>query len=98
MLHWQVLWSEQDVDVACSLVQETQALYPQLSACSFDKGFHSPGNRKALDELLDLNALPKKGRLTQADREREGEPEFREARQAHPTHYTHIVAPQNNLP
>ena len=84
VLHWQVLWSEQDVDVACSLVRETQALYPQLSACSFDKGFHSPGNRKGLDELLDLNALPKKGRLTQADREREGEPEFREARQAHP--------------
>ena len=24
VLHWQVLWSEQDVDVACSLVQETQ--------------------------------------------------------------------------
>ena len=59
-------------------------MYPQLSACSFDKGFHSPGNREGLDELLEVNALPKKGRLTKADREREGEPEFRAARQAHP--------------
>jgi hypothetical protein len=93
VLHWQVLWSEQDVDVACSLVQETQAMYPQLSACSFDKGFHSPGNREGLDELLEVNALPKKGRLTKADREREGEPEFRAARQAHPA----VESAINNL-
>ena len=83
VLHWQVMWEEQDVDVACALVEGTQALYPQLSACSFDKGFHSPGNRQGLDELLELNALPKKGRLTKADREREGAPAFRAARQAH---------------
>ena len=83
VLHWQVLWSEEDVDVACTLVEETQALYPQLSACSFDKGFHSPANRKGLDKLLAVNALPKKGRLTKADRKREEEPAFRAARQAH---------------
>ena len=93
VLHWQVLWTEEDVDVACSLVKETQETYPQLNACSFDKGFHSPGNRKGLDDLLELNALPKKGRLTKADRKREGDEEFREARRAHPA----VESAINNL-
>ena len=30
VLNWQVLWSEQDVEVACPLVRATQAQYPQL--------------------------------------------------------------------
>ena len=68
-------------------------MYPQLSSRSFDKGFHSPGNRKRLDELLDLNVLPKKGGLTQADRAREGEPQFRAARKAHPA----VESAINNL-
>ena len=83
VLHWQVMWDEEDVDVACELVQETQALYAGLESCSFDKGFHSVANREQLDEVLELNALPKKGRLTQADKQREGAPAFRAARQAH---------------
>ena len=89
----QVMWDEEDVDVACCLVKETQETYPQLNACSFDKGFRSPGNRKGLEELLELNALPKMGRLTKADRKREGDPEFREARRAHPA----VESAINNL-
>ena len=38
----QVLWSEQDVEVACPLVRASQAQYPQLRVCSFD---HSGANR-----------------------------------------------------
>ena len=83
VLHWQLLWEEEDVEVACSLVEQTQQLYPQLEACSFDKGFHSPANQRRLDEQLELNALPRKGRLTKAQREREQELAFREARQVH---------------
>ena len=67
VLHWQVMWSGEDVDAACPLMEETQELYPGLEACSFDKGYHSPANRKRLDEMLELNALPRKGRLSQAD-------------------------------
>ena len=83
VLHWQVMWSGEDVDVACPLVAEAQELYPCLAACSFDKGFHSPANRERLDAALELNALPRKGRLSKADREREGAPAFRAARRAH---------------
>ena len=45
ILHHKVLWEGEDVDVAVPMVQEAQALYPELRACSFDRGFHSRGNR-----------------------------------------------------
>ena len=80
VLHYKIMWTEQDVEVAQPLVQATQALYPELAGCSFDKGFHSPGNRAELDKVLALNALPQKGKLSQAGREREAEAAFAEAR------------------
>ena len=54
ILHHKVLWAGEDVDVAVPMVQEAQELYPELRACSFDRGFHSPANRVRLDALLDL--------------------------------------------
>ena len=70
--------------VAVPMVQEAQALYPELRACSFDRGFHSPDNRVRLDALLDVNALPGKGYLSKANQEREAEKSFVAARRAHP--------------
>ena len=58
--------------------------YPELRACSFDRGFHSPDNRVRLDALLDVAALPKKGRLSNADRAREEDESFAAARRVHP--------------
>ena len=84
VLHYKIMWTDQDVEVAQPLVQATQALYPELAGCSFDKGFHSPGNRAELDKVLALNALPQKGKLSQAGREREAEAAFAEARRMHP--------------
>ena len=84
ILHHEILWQGADVDVAVPLVQKAQARYPALRACSFDRGFHSPDNRVGLDALLDLNALPKKGRLSNVDREREEEASFAAARRVHP--------------
>ena len=66
--------------MACPLVEATQALYPSLEQCSFDQGFHSPANRVRLDAALELNALPRKGRLSAAERERAEAPAFRAAR------------------
>ena len=84
ILHHEVLWEGEDVDVAVPMVRQAQALYPQLRACSFDRGFHSPDNRVRLDTLLDVNALPGRGYLSRADREREAEESFVTARRAHP--------------
>ena len=84
ILHHRVLWTGEDVDVAVPLVEEAQSLYPELRACSFDRGFHSPANRVRLDALLDVNALPGSGYLSKANREREAEESFVSARRAHP--------------
>ena len=40
--------------------------------------------RVRLDELLDLNVLPRKGRLNRAERERESDEAFAAARRQHP--------------
>ncbi len=84
LLHHRVMWKESDVEIAVPMVEEARGKYPDLGLCSFDKGFHSPENRRCLDELLEDNVLPRKGRWTRADRVRETGSVFRAARQQHP--------------
>ena len=87
------MWTESDADVAREVLEETLAWYPGVTSCSFDKGFHSPANRKALGEMLVVNAMPRKGRLSKAARELENSAEFREARREHPA----VESAINNL-
>ena len=67
-----------------ALVEKTQARFADIRMCSFDRGFHSPNNRRRLDEMLELNALLRKGYLSKAERKREQEPEFTAMRRQHP--------------
>ena len=57
------------------------------------RGFHSPANRVRLDELLVDNVLPKKGRLSKANREREQGETFAAMRRQHPA----VESAINNL-
>ena len=93
ILDHKILWEGGDTDVAVSMIRDTQEKYPELRACSFDRGFHSPSNRSELDEMLDLNALPKKGKLSRIEREREEAEDFKSARQQHPA----VESAINNL-
>ncbi len=52
------------------MVTGTRERFAELRAVSFDRGFYSPSNRARLDALLDCNALPKKGRMSGAERRR----------------------------
>ena len=83
ILHHRVMMRETDDQVAVAMITETRARFPRLNLCSFDKVFHSPGNQQELKEELGTVVLPKKGRLSVADRERESAPEFVEARRQH---------------
>ena len=83
ILHHKIQWAEHDVEVAQPLVAQTQALYPSLAGCSFDKGYHSRANREQLDTMLKVNAFPQKGRLSKAALLREAVPAFGAARRAH---------------
>jgi hypothetical protein len=83
ILHHRIMWDETDDQVAVAMVKDTQARFGDLNQCSFDRGFHSPANRQALDELLEHNILPKKGRLSEADQAREYSEAFVKARRQH---------------
>jgi len=45
------------------MITDTKRLFPQLSSCSFDKGFHSPDNQEKLAVVLEKVILPRKGKL-----------------------------------
>ena len=83
ILHTHVMARQTDEQVAVEMVEASQTRFPTLRAVSFDKGFHSPANRRELATRLDLVVCPKKGRLSAADRERESAPAFVSARHRH---------------
>jgi IS5 family transposase len=83
ILHHQVMEKCTDDEVAVPLMKETQARFPELSSCSFDKGFHSPQNQAELMDILDRVILPKKGKLSAADKAREHDPDFIRQRHQH---------------
>ena len=83
ILHSLVMQNTTDDKVAVPMVEATKTQFPNFNACSFDKGFHSPDNQKDLKSHLDQVVLPKKGKLSKADQEREYAPEFMQAKRQH---------------
>jgi len=83
ILHHRVMVKTTDDKVAFAMVGETKQRFPTLRAVSMDKGFYSPANQEVLKSRLECVVLPKKGRLSQADKARESEPEFVNLRQQH---------------
>ena len=83
LLHHQVMQQQTDDQIAIDLIAETQARYPTLRVCSFDKGFHSPANQIALAKKLDRVVLPKKGRCNKMEQERQNSEEFKASRRRH---------------
>ena len=70
-------WQGVDKDFAVPLVEEDRKKRPQLDSVSFERGYHSPANQAVLDRMVECNAMPKKGKMNEAERERQSDPEFR---------------------
>lgn len=83
ILHCKVMEKITDEKIAVEMVTETQKCFPNLACVSFDKGYHSKNNQKELKEHLEQVILPKKGRLSEADKLREGNDEFKKLRHKH---------------
>lgn len=96
ILHHRVMENQKDVDIAVDMVGKAKGKFPGLSACSFDKGFYSPQNKIELMQLLELAAMPKKGRLSKEDKEFEYSEEFAAARKKHPAVESAINALENH--
>ena len=96
MLNHRVMTNEQDVDVAVPFLEDTKKEYPNLSSCSFDKGFHSPENKKKLTDMLDEVTMPKKGKATAEQQAEEGDSNFIAARKKHSRIESAINALENH--
>ncbi|MCK6407565.1 MAG: ISNCY family transposase [Rhodocyclaceae bacterium] len=70
------------------VVEETRRLQERMNGrierASFDRGFHSPENQKALAEIIDCPCLPKPGARQAAEQDKEASVAFHAARQRHP--------------
>ncbi len=74
---------ETDDKVAVAIIRDAQHKFPDLRACSFDKGFHSPANQQDLAKQLDQVVLSRKGKLSQERRAIEHSVMFKQARRHH---------------
>ena len=83
ILHYKVMERITDDKIAVEMVTGSQKQFPNLACVSFDKGFHSQSNQKELKEHLEQVILPKKGRLSETDKLREGSDEFKKLRNKH---------------
>jgi transposase, IS5 family len=83
ILHHEVMQQKTDDQVAVSMVAEANKRFSNLTDCSFDKGFHSTDNQDKLKEHLELVALPRKGKLSQAAQAEQQSEAFIKARRAH---------------
>jgi transposase, IS5 family len=83
ILHHKVMERESDEKVTVEMVQERQNRFPAFSTASFDKGYYTLDNLKELQQRLQLAVLPKKGKRSEADQEREGSEEFGALRKQH---------------
>ncbi|MFH1005868.1 MAG: ISNCY family transposase, partial [Candidatus Latescibacterota bacterium] len=96
ILHHQVMEHQVDNQVAVWMVQQTKGKFPDLTQCSFDKGFYTPNNRVKLSDLLDVVTMPKKGRLSEPDKRMEYAEEFVRARRQHSAVESAINALENH--
>ena len=73
-----------DEKVIIEIMEKLQLVYNgRIKVASFDKGFYTPENLIELEKIVSVACLPRKGRLSQADKEREGAFKFIKARQRH---------------
>ena len=83
VLHHRIMWKETDDKVAVPLIEEAKQRYPQISQCSFDKGYYSKDNVIELNKHLDQVILPKKGRCNKDEKAWQESDLFGEARRQH---------------
>ncbi len=96
ILHHHVMEKQTDDRVAVEMVSVAKKKFPQLTGCSFDKGFHSPRNQRDLSGIIDNVILPRKGRLSVEAEAIEHAEDFVRARRKHSAIESAINALENH--
>lgn len=74
-----------DQDLVVPVMKQLQARYRgQIKSASFDRGFHTPDNQKALAEVVETPCIAAKGEKQGRQQHQQGDVAFRQARQHHP--------------
>lgn len=95
-VHHHVMEKETDSEVVVKVMRSAVEQFPNITSCSFDKGFWSPQNKEALESFLKITALPKKGRLSKADKLHQYSEDFRKAQKGHSAVESAINAHENH--
>lgn len=82
-LHHLVMEKQTDDQVTVTIAEGAKQRFPEIAQVSYDRGFWSPENLEKLEAFLDRAILPKKGRWSEQDRNRERHPEFIRAKRKH---------------
>jgi hypothetical protein len=74
-----------DEDIIVPVMKALQEQYDgKIQSASFDRGFHTPENQKALAEIVKTPCIAAKGKHQGRRQQQEGTVAFRKARQNHP--------------
>lgn len=82
-LYHQVMQKQTDEQVTVPMAKEAKQRFSALSQVSYDKGFWSPDNLIQLEKFLERAVLPKKGKLSAEDKQRQSNLEFIRAKRKH---------------
>jgi hypothetical protein len=96
IMHHHVMQGQTDDQVAVPMVIAAKEKFPELSICSFDKGYYSPSNLQELTRILEIVVLCKKGKLSLDQAELESSKAFIEYRHQHSAVESAINALENH--
>jgi len=96
ILHHMVMEKQTDDKVAIPMVEETKRRFPNLTSCSFDKGFYTPENRTKLGGIIEGVILPKKGKVSGKDLDIERSEDFIKEKNQHAAVESAINALENH--
>jgi len=83
ILDWWVADHQQDNQMLIPVIDRIMAYFKHISQCSSDKGFFSKVDVELLELFEIKTIIPKKGKRSQADLERERKPSFIKGKRAH---------------
>jgi hypothetical protein len=83
IVDWWVADHQQDNQMLLPVIDRIRNIYKKILKCSADKGFYSKIDIQIM-EMFDIKAvIPKKGKRSLADVQKENDPDFIKARHAH---------------
>jgi len=83
ILFYKIMNEEQDRDIVIEIADNMLYKYKHIFSMSFDKGHWLADNKNLLELEIPLVVLPKLGRLTEKEKEREGSKKFKQLRNQH---------------